>query len=140
MTSRCKYNKHISKFIFTNQKCIDNKNKNFIEELNENLKKDEIKLMKPKIKVSSSIINISDNEFNDDENKENKCISNNNKIIYNRAKRNKYYSIKKGNYNNICLSRSINNDDKINDNEDNYNNILSRFSRKIIKKKVMKIK
>ena len=140
MTSRCKYNKHISKFIFTNQKCIDNKNKNFIEELNENLKKDEIKLMKPKIKVSSSIINISDNEFNDDENKENKCLDNNNKIIYNRAKRNKYYSIKKGNYNNIYLSRSINNDDKINDNEDNYNNILSRFSRNIIKKKVMKIK
>ena len=140
VTSRSKNNKNISKFIFTNQKCIDNRNKNFIEELKENLEKDEIKLMKPKIKISSSIINISDDEFNDDENKENKSLNNKSKIIYNRAKRNKYSSIIKGNYNNACLSRSINNCNKINDNEENYNETLHLFSRKNIKKKVMNFK
>lgn len=140
MTSRGKYNKHISKFIFGNQKYIDNKNKIFIEELNENLIKDKIKLMKPKIKISSSIINISDNEFIDDENKENKCINHNRKIIYNRAKTNKFYSTNKGNYNNSCLSRSINNCDKIDDKEDIYNKNLYRASRNNIKKKVMNIK
>ena len=109
MTSRCNYKKHISKFIFTNRKTIDNKSKNFIEELNENLKKDEIKLMKPKIKISSSIINISDNEYNDDENKENKFFNNNNIIIYNRVKRSEYSSTNKENPNKTCVSRSINN-------------------------------
>jgi len=140
MTSRSKFNKHVAKFIFTNKKSIDNKNKNLMEELSENLKKDEIKLMKPKLKISSSIINISDNEYNDEEDKENKCFNNGN-IIYNRAKRNNKNSVnKKGNSNNNCLSRSINSYNKIDDNEDNYNKTLYRFSRNNIKRKVMNIK
>ena len=122
-----KLNNSITKFNL-NEKEAEDKNNNFMLELNKEKKDIKIKLEKPKIKISSSLMNIvSDREEDKEKNKLTEYLEKNKILEINRRKRNEINSNNKlnSNLNNIHLTMTINNFNKRNKKNiinSNYNN------------------